>query len=357
MLLLALGTYARGAWYDQDVDRELAKGRITAAHAVTGWVMAQPHEYYEQRIRRLTAKEPKSVADIDDLAVALDRLGRTREAITIIQLDRDRRGDPTSLYRFHANLGAFEYNQWRVARSLAAGVGHLKRSLSHLETCLNIEGITVAARERTQYWIVRQFLDEMEDPELRTTLGERLTQETDRRTWGRGLPELIALDGYADSPDILAALAYLMAFHGEGRAEAGFAICRYNEIVGRGMAPRMNLSRLDAERSMVFAEETVGGTRVKELFSAWSREANVAQTKHEHKVRASMKAGLHPDEFLDYWEQNPGPELPVIPAYLTRPSLENDPHIALVVQVAAAFMGFLFLRWAYRFSQRVMVQT
>jgi hypothetical protein len=122
-LLLLLAQPVEACLWDRDTLAQESKGLPELTRILTGRFERFPPRYYAIRLERVSAElkaDPTLLGLYDDAAVALDRLGRTEEAIVLMeqkaaQLERlERGGAPMSedWYKTLANLGTFYAHRW-----------------------------------------------------------------------------------------------------------------------------------------------------------------------------------------------------------------------------------------------------
>jgi tetratricopeptide (TPR) repeat protein len=155
MIALALAAPARACLWDDDTLADEKRGLPGMAALLADKYERHSAFFYEKRIERARADLAKSPADArahDNLAVALDRLGRHEEALqAALAKDRVLPGQ----YTTHANLGTIYYH-----------LGRLEPSVAHIERALAIDPKAHFGREEYQLRLVRQELALSKNPEL-----------------------------------------------------------------------------------------------------------------------------------------------------------------------------------------------
>ena len=89
ILLAGLCPLYLSCLWDRDTLAEEAKGKVDEVNVLIGWFDRYPAEYYELRLKRVrkTLKEQPDNLDLyDDAAVALDRLHKSDEALSLIHI-------------------------------------------------------------------------------------------------------------------------------------------------------------------------------------------------------------------------------------------------------------------------------
>lgn len=98
-----------------------AQGRFDIVAAVVGLFDRNPPAYYEMRMKRVQeelARDPRKLELYDDIAVAANRLGKTKDAIEWMErkkrmMDAQKATVPADQrYRYLANLGTFHTHLW-----------------------------------------------------------------------------------------------------------------------------------------------------------------------------------------------------------------------------------------------------
>lgn len=142
-----LGGPARACLWDRDTVLLESRHFPGALHVMTGQFPRHSAEFYKWRetnVRAQLAANGTSPALLDDLAVAVHKLGRHREAIDILKASlklAPRR------YETLSNLGTF-----------AIYAGDLAGSRAYLQEALEINPDAHFGRERYQLWLVEQLM-------------------------------------------------------------------------------------------------------------------------------------------------------------------------------------------------------
>lgn len=133
--------------WDSDTIADELRGVPEARQLVTGrWYRHGP-AYYQARVDRLAAAAQLSLAQLDDLAVAYEKLGRGEEAVAVMARKRaalDAAPDPEHEYRYLANLGTFH-----------AHLGEYGQAIELLEKAVALNPRAHFGRERLQIEILR----------------------------------------------------------------------------------------------------------------------------------------------------------------------------------------------------------
>ncbi|MBN9690277.1 MAG: hypothetical protein J0M24_08560 [Verrucomicrobia bacterium] len=236
---------------------QMERRRFPGIHElITGRFVRHGREYYEWRVadrRRRLEAAPDDPALVDDLAVALDKLGRPLEGIEELKRIRKLHGDR---YETIANLG-----------TLLIHAGQHSEGARWIERALEINPEAHFGRERFQLLLVQYI----QKSELKTE-GVLSTESRFTRTQKVGFAQFVTGDrwdtnelnaalkgvmgivhfGNAESPVVLEALGDLLLRTGEGRDDARLLAARAYLKAAR------NSTRADvADRYRNMAEESL----------------------------------------------------------------------------------------------------
>ena len=150
---LAPARPAAACLWDYDTLRDEQRGLPSVAAVLAGRWERHSDFFYEARadaMRKRLAADPADLDAYDNLAVALEKLGRTAEAIDVMRRKLD--VDPDG-YTTHANLGTFHLH----AGDFDAGIEHIRRALE-------INPDAHFGRERYQLQLAEFRRDHRDDP-------------------------------------------------------------------------------------------------------------------------------------------------------------------------------------------------
>ncbi|MEO9592141.1 hypothetical protein [Rhodopirellula bahusiensis] len=144
------------------MERRLFPG---AHELIAGYFVRHSDAYYEWRITDRMSKpaEQLSPSDLDDIAVAYDKLGHHEKAIETI-LKKIERWPDQGRYESEANLGTFHIH-----------AGHLQTGLEHIEKAIAINSDAHFGREIYQQLLIEYLIEKRsssEDLPLSTAVGE-----------------------------------------------------------------------------------------------------------------------------------------------------------------------------------------
>lgn len=146
--------------WDSDTLADELRGLPDAHALLVGRWHRHSSAFYEDRVRRLKDVTAPSLAQLDDLAVAHERLGDRDAAIATMSRKREqlaRTPDREHQYRYHANLGTF-----------LAHAGDYAAALTELEVAIQIEPNAHFGRERFQIDAIRYIAAASQDHGLWT---------------------------------------------------------------------------------------------------------------------------------------------------------------------------------------------
>ncbi len=150
--------------WDYDTLRDEQRGLPTMSAILAGKWERHSDWFYEQRVgqmRELLAREPANLAAIDNLAVALEKLGKVDEAIALMEQKLALPdGGPHPHYTTHANLGTFYLHRYGASRDVA----DLDRVIEHIRGALQINENAHFGREEYQLQVAEYIREGLDDP-------------------------------------------------------------------------------------------------------------------------------------------------------------------------------------------------
>lgn len=169
---LLLAAPARACLNDRDTLAEEIKGLPDITRIITGRFERNPPLYYEMRIKRIGASlpsHPDTLNDYDDIAVALDRVGRDDEAIGWEEKKRARLvalhvsdTDPATKenwYRYYANCGTCWVHRWLRHGADRTKIAQVKTARDMIARAIVIKPGAHEGREKYQLlvmdWIIQ----------------------------------------------------------------------------------------------------------------------------------------------------------------------------------------------------------
>lgn len=300
----------RACLNDRDTLGFELRNRPDAQMALTGRFERNPPLYYQMRVARLRAKGRLSPAENDDLAVALDRLGRSEEALAALTAEGRKTADER--YRFYANRGTFRAHWWFKRGAKSAEIGELKVAESDIQKALEINPQAHFGREATQLEVIRWLVKTPAKADYGPSLADWLQNRGAREDFLRGLSGLIVLGGAWESPDVAIALAEL-ADGTRNHALAELAHARYQELLAAGRKPLNKIKAEQAAESLRLGlEPPKGEPPVKLSFRKLREEAESWHRVRTQYMTARLEQGRHPDtdpSFWSEWKERPMPRL------------------------------------------------
>ena len=197
---------------------------------ITGRFERNPPLYYQMRIERERAQlqaTPRQFGLYDDIAVALDKLGRDDEALQTIErkrallpaFDANDKTNREHWYRYFANAGTFRAHQFLKAGAPLAKLGEMKAARAQIKRAIEIKPDAHFGRERYQLmamdWILARKSKKTQDTlgqwiargdKWEEVNGTQTLKGSNRRRAVEGLSGLIVLGGAWQSPDVFEAL-------------------------------------------------------------------------------------------------------------------------------------------------------
>ncbi len=156
-LVLAPAALLPCIWDSDTLESEL-RGLPEAFDLVTGRWHRHSDAYYRERLERLGGERELTLAELDDLAVAHERLGDRDAAIAVMarkQKALTNTPDDEHRYRYHANLGTF-----------LAHAGRFDEGLVELRRAVAINPDAHFGRERYQIELIEYIAAAKRDPTL-----------------------------------------------------------------------------------------------------------------------------------------------------------------------------------------------
>ena len=153
VVLAAIPRPAAACLWDYDTLRDEQRGLPSVAAVLAGRWERHSDLFYDRRADAMRARLAANPADLDaadNLAVALEKLGRTGEAVDVMR--RKLALDPDG-YTTHANLGTFHLH----SGDFDAGIDHIRRALE-------INPDAHFGRERYQLMLAEFLREHPDDP-------------------------------------------------------------------------------------------------------------------------------------------------------------------------------------------------
>jgi len=307
VLCLAFPLAGQACYNDRDTLGFELRNRPDVQRALTGRFERNPPLYYAMRVARLRAKPRLTPAEVDDLAVALDRLGRDDEACAA--LARKRSATDDERYRFFANRGTVRAHRWLRHHGTKTELKAAEEDIVH---ALAINPKAHFGREAVQLELIR-WLERPEpkpdayDKPLGEWLGDRV-EDVDPIT---GLAGLIELGGAWESPDVAVAIA-MLAEERESFSIERLALERYQELRREGRPILANSTADWAEENEASREKDppAGEPPIAASFRQLRNEAEGWHRARTDFMVARLKAGRHPDTDPTFWTDWREPAMP-----------------------------------------------
>ncbi|HVK05509.1 MAG TPA: hypothetical protein VM490_18690 [Armatimonadaceae bacterium] len=309
------------------------------AEVITGRFERNPPLYYEMRVARV-AKEltanPAKLDLYDDIAAALDRLGRDDEAIAWMEKKRARlAGTPErgeDWYRYHANVGTFKVHRWLHDGADRKRIGEVKAARAHIAKAIHLKPDAHFGREKYQLlamdWIIEprrsvsQYVSSPRGAKEKITRGPvpisyllladlKLARPSvgpgTREEQITGLSGLVVLGAAWESVDIFASLADVLS-RGRDESLAALALLRLDELTANGRksllaghpAVKDWRETLSLDQNDYRARRAVND-ELTAKYRALRNEADAWQKARTEFMLARLRAGMHPDTHPDFW--------------------------------------------------------
>jgi tetratricopeptide (TPR) repeat protein len=293
---------------------------------ITGRFPRNPPLYYEMRIRRAVA-ESKTAPDrldlYDDIAVAYDRIGRSKDALLWIETKRVRLADTSPKdeqfkehwYRYYANAGTFRAHQWLRSGANRSRLPEIKQARQEIAKAIEIKPDAHFGRETYQLQVMDWIIT-----------GGRRTQSEGARDLSRfiervegqpvadGLAGLIVLGNAWESVDIFIALARTLSSKYNSAKIAYLADLRAQELIHSGRRSLVaDVTQYDQnKRRGYYTYHPAGTDRIKTKYTELRAAAERWQKDRTDYMMARLQAGKHPDTdptFWHEWQPAPAPTL------------------------------------------------
>ena len=335
----ALSSTALPCTWDRDTLAFELRNRPDTQRALTGWFDRFPHEYYEVRIKRLEADISLDADELNDLAVAYERLGQTDKAIATIERKTTLQLDSDDRYTYHANKGTFYAHRWVAKRDKK----DLDIALADIKKAIEINPDAHFGREKVQLYVLEAISKDVR-------IGEYLGTKMEWREAEKGLAGLIMLGSAWESPDIAAALAYTVRLGYRGGNVIQLARFRYDELLKNGKMPLTKLSEEDIEES----KHAYMLQRPEDLRPEFDFLRKAADKRHSDLtsyVEARLAKGIHPDTAADFWSDWKEPKLPEPPSAAfdaKRVQDEENQRLRLICFACVAMVASAWMLWRIR---------
>jgi hypothetical protein len=329
-----------------------------AQRALTGRFDRFPALYYEMRIARLNINSSLKPSEIDDLAVAYERIGKTNEAISTIE----RKKTLTKLtdmdwYSFYANRGTFRAHLWIKNRGLEP-LATLEGARDDIETAIKKNSNAHFGREGVQLEVIKWIISVEKGRHIR--LGEFLIVDNAHSQKGyeeslvrlNGLYGLITLGAAWDSLDTALAIVFISRkLNQEGPTK--LATERAMELIVNGKKTLYDPPQI-AYPDVAELKKSIPLQSMQNLahkhYVELRAEADDWIAKRNDFMMTKLKLGNHPDTDADFWQgyvDTPMPKLPTMLPFFERPTTRMYASfaVAFLVLVVVGYIAFRVLRW------------
>jgi len=268
------------------------------------------------RIDRLRVQPRLSANDYDDLAVAYERLGKSKAAFIAIAPKMNLKGlTLLDRYRFYANRGTFYSHDWLRSGASVANLAELRRAEADIAKALELNPNAHFGREGVQLEVLRWLLAVKSGKANTPTLGEWLSNHLPGVEVDKSLAGVIMLGGSWENPDLVLAIAQFEAFK-HRNALCELALARYREILKGGkvpISPSHAEDALDEIKAFEVAVPNHGEPSVAARYATLRSEADAYRQQKTAFLLGRLHSGLHPDTSPDFWKGWNDPLMPVLP--------------------------------------------
>lgn len=309
---------AVACYNDRDTLGYELQNKPDVQRALTGRFDRYPPLYYAMRVDRLRAKGKLTPDEYGDLAVALDRQGKSDEALAAIETKGKLPGlDKMDEYRFYANRGTIRAHKWLRESGNGTNVAELQSATNDIAKALQLNPKAHFGREGTQLEVLRWIIDLKKNPKNADSLGSWLSSKLDADVdIPTSLAGLIMLGAAWESSDAAFAIAEIEAEYQENPGTAALAMARYDELVAAGkprFVPQVNDAVFFSFRDMMSKSAPHGEPPVKARFAELRKEADDWSKAKTDYVMERLQKGKHPDIDPNFWSDWREPVMPVLP--------------------------------------------
>ncbi len=353
--LIFVPAMAAACLNDRDTLGYELRNKPDVQRALTGRFDRFPKLYYQIRIARLLAQARLTSSEVDDLAVAYDRIGLHRIAIAAIDDPRNpKRAKGEETYRYHANKGTFLAHDWISAGRPPAQAAQLERAIQHIQKALAIKPDAHFGREAVQLSAL-QWIQTLQNGGP-SSLGNYIasTCELDREQVVRGMAGLIMLGNAWQSPDFAAALGVVMMRRDHQYAAPSFAFLRASELIRQGAKP-LERGLFEEDLKQQSRDSASDRTRFHQLRA----EAEQWHAAKMAFLNGQLLQGNHPDIDPNFWADYHESPMPVLPTEAPFWQRSSTHLFALAFVGISAVVGILYqglraiIRGISRFAHHV----
>lgn len=313
-IVLLLTATAGACLNDRDTLVRELQSPPSVLTALTGRFERLPPAYYQARVDRIQTIARPTPEELDDLGVALDRLGGSKEAFDVMARKAAMPGlSREARYRLHANRGTFLAHHLLKTN---APVGGLKGAIADIEKAIALKPNAHFGREGVQLRVLKWIYAHRTDPKT-DSLGVTLGRSGDPVKTATALAGLIELGNAWESPDVVAAISSLTpALNGDAstarethdlevkslRRSGLYASLRYAELKLKGLKPLDSEAELELDPG--FGE--IPKLERDQMIASFRAERAAAEARTRQRaeyVETRVAAGRHPDTDPNFWSE------------------------------------------------------
>lgn len=338
LVSLAVPQAVLGCLWDRDTLAAEARGSLEAVQTAVGSFERLPPRYYQMRAERAVREieAPNAAASVyDDLAVALDRLGRQTEAIgwmerkeAVVRRIVGRRERDEQEYRRRANLGTFYAHRWIRAADRRAAEPDLREGIRWIQAALELNPNAHFGRERYQLMALRWYLDGLQPVLVDRSRPGFLSvnavlpfvvprNEVEGEAALAGLSGIVQLGGSWENIDVFDALEFAARAAGRASLALLFKLRRAEIAAAGGRTANLRALELEKPEYREIGQVLPPGVgrfgqprpEMRARIEAYFREARARveanQAERQSFLEQQFELGWHPDTHRDFWLSEP----------------------------------------------------
>ncbi len=359
LALVALTLPARACLNDRDSDSLATQAAQLpeTLRVITGRFPRNPPLYYHMRIDRERAAlktNPRQFGLYDDIGVALDKLGKSDDALQTMKakravlpaFDAKDKVNREAWYRTYANEGTFRAHRFLKWGAPVAKLDEMRTARAQIKRAIEIKPDAHFGRERYQLmamdWIIAR-----KSGATKKTLGEWIegrdgwqdarAQDENRKRAVEGLSGMVVLGGAWESPDMFEALGRALS-SAETVTLRHIAILRAQELLIAGNPSLGGLKPQTLTATLRENDGTGVGQKVAQknyiplasMFGELRYEADNWDSSRQWWMEKQLKEGQHPDTNTKFWNDYTETAPPSLKMnWVSRLTMEEDDRDAL----------------------------
>jgi tetratricopeptide (TPR) repeat protein len=350
---------------DRDSDSLAEEGRDLpdVVRVITGRFERNPPLFYQMRVARVQQEirsQPRAFNLYDDISVALDRLGRSDEAIEWIEKKRSLlppfnaqdRVLKEHWYRYYANGGTFWAHRWLRAGANRKQISQMVRARDMIARAIHIKPDAHFGREKYQLAAMNWIIKPGQYADVRRGLLQHANFARTSKQDIAGLSGLVVLGNAWESVDVFNALAQAIQRDDRRSSLAYLARLRTNELIASGhnsLFPNAPQGKgLKEALSFISAAHRPNNkTEVEDAYKVLRADAEQWQATRKEYMMTRLQTGRHPDTDKAFWNEYSSNEPPTLEQFTSTPRwwrvFTSGPYLFLFT-VFSSCIFLLFLR-------------